>query len=57
MAHEYSRLGLDNVLGLIGMLVFIVGTIGLAAGVTWAIVKISPSRRDPKDGVEASKPT
>ena len=31
-----------NVLGLIGFAVFIVCTIALAAGVTWAVVKISP---------------
>ncbi|HEU6445784.1 MAG TPA: hypothetical protein VFL61_12060 [Gaiellaceae bacterium] len=36
---------MDTVLGLIGMVVFIVGTIGLAAGVTYAIVRISPSNR------------
>jgi hypothetical protein len=31
-----------NVLGLIGFAIFIVCTIALAAGVTWAVVKISP---------------
>jgi hypothetical protein len=36
---------LDTVLGLIGMVVFIVATIALAAGVTYAIVRISPTRR------------
>jgi hypothetical protein len=39
---------MENVLGLIGMVIFIVGTISLAAGVTYAIVKISPSSRRPK---------
>jgi hypothetical protein len=48
---------LENVLGLIGMVVFIVATIGLAAGVTWAIVKISPSQRAPKDAADGSKPS
>jgi hypothetical protein len=34
---------LENVLGLIGMAVFIVATISLAAAVTWLVVKITPS--------------
>jgi hypothetical protein len=33
-----------NVLGLIGFAIFIVCVIGLAAAVTWAVVKISPVR-------------
>jgi hypothetical protein len=40
---------METALGLIGMVVFIIGTIGLAAGVTYAIVKISPSSRRPKE--------
>jgi hypothetical protein len=35
-----------TVLGLIGLAVFIVGVIALAAGVTWLVVKISPSKED-----------
>jgi hypothetical protein len=34
---------LETVLGLIGMAVFIIATIALAAGVTWLVVKITPS--------------
>jgi hypothetical protein len=34
-----------NVLGLLGMLVFIVCVIAIAAGVTWAVVRLSPSKR------------
>jgi hypothetical protein len=34
---------LADVLGLIGMVIFIVVTIALAAGVTWLVVKITPS--------------
>jgi hypothetical protein len=34
---------LETVLGLIGMLVFIVATIAAAAAVTWLVVKITPS--------------
>jgi hypothetical protein len=33
-----------NVLGLIGLAIFIVCIIGLAAAITWAVVKISPAR-------------
>jgi hypothetical protein len=36
---------LATVLGLIGMAIFIVAVIGLAAGVTYLIVRISPTRR------------
>jgi hypothetical protein len=32
----------ENVLGLIGILVFIVAMIALAAGVTWVVVRVSP---------------
>jgi hypothetical protein len=34
---------LENVLGLLGMVAFIVAAIALAAGVTWVVVKITPS--------------
>jgi len=36
-----------NALGLIGLVVFIVSVIALAAGITWFVVKISPKRREP----------
>jgi hypothetical protein len=32
----------ENVLGLFGILVFIVVIIALAAGVTWVVVRVSP---------------
>ncbi|HWH55767.1 MAG TPA: hypothetical protein VNT04_09350 [Gaiellaceae bacterium] len=32
-------------LGLIGLVVFIVCVIALAAGVTWTVVKVSPQRK------------
>jgi hypothetical protein len=34
-----------NLLGLLGMLVFITCVIALAAGVTWLVVKYSPAKR------------
>jgi hypothetical protein len=33
----------NTVLGLIGIVAFIAGVIGLAAGVTWVVVKLSPA--------------
>jgi hypothetical protein len=33
---------IENILGLLGIVVFIVCVIALAASVTWAVVRISP---------------
>jgi hypothetical protein len=46
---------LATVLGLIGMVIFIVATISLAAGATWLVVKITPSepRKKPKPAESA----
>jgi hypothetical protein len=54
VAWGYSKFAVDTVLGLIGMAIFIVGTISLAAGVTYAIVRISPSSRRPKSKAAGS---
>jgi hypothetical protein len=35
---------MDTVLGLLGLAVYIVAIISLAAGVTWLVVKLSPSK-------------
>ena len=35
---------MDTVLGLIGLVIYIVGIVSLAAGVTWVVVKLSPSK-------------
>jgi hypothetical protein len=40
-----------NILGLLGIVVFIVCVIALAAAVTWAVVRISP-----KPGSKKNKP-
>jgi hypothetical protein len=37
----------DKALGLLGVLVFIPCVIGLAAGITWAVVRLTPK---PKPG-------
>ena len=36
---------METVLGLIGLVLFVVGVIGLAAGITWLVIKISPTQR------------
>ncbi len=38
----------STALGLLGVLVFIPTIIGLAAGMTWVVVKLSPSKSFPK---------
>ena len=35
---------MDTVLGLLGLLVYIVAIVSLACGVTWVVVKLSPSK-------------
>ena len=42
-SRRYSTAVVATVLGLIGMVLFIVAVISLAAGVTWLVVKITPS--------------
>jgi hypothetical protein len=44
---------MDTVLGLFVMTIWIVGVIALAAGVTWAVIKISPGGRSDKNAEEA----
>ena len=36
---------METVLGLIGLALFVVGVIGIAAGITWLVIKISPTQR------------
>jgi hypothetical protein len=44
----------ETLLGLIGLALFIVGVIALAAGITWAVVKITPAEKRPKSTGDAS---
>ena len=44
-AWGYSRFGMADVLGLMLFAVFIVVIIALAAGLTWVVVRLSPSKR------------
>ena len=39
---------MTTVLGLIGVAVFIPTIMGIAAGMTWVVVKVSPSKSFPK---------
>jgi hypothetical protein len=39
---------MDTILGLFGMVVWIVAVIALAAGVTYAVIKLSPGGRGSK---------
>ena len=41
---------METVLGLIGLVVFIVCVIALAAGITWVVVKYSPTREKTPQG-------
>jgi hypothetical protein len=45
---------MEDVLGVIGLVVFVAAVIALAAGMTWAVIKISPSRDRPKKAAEPS---
>ena len=43
---------MENVLGILGIIVFIAFIIGLAAGVTWIVVKVSPLPKQKKPTTE-----
>jgi hypothetical protein len=45
-----------DVLGLIGIAVFIAGVIALAAGVTWVVVRLSPAPGSKKKPAEPAEP-
>jgi hypothetical protein len=53
VAWGYPKV-VETLLGLLGLALFIVGVIALAAGVTWAVVKITPAERRPKKTGDAS---
>jgi hypothetical protein len=46
---------LDAALGLLFLAVYIVGIISLAAGITFAVIKIFPTERTPKADGDAGK--
>jgi hypothetical protein len=46
---------MDTVLGLIGLILFVVVIISFAAGVTWVVVKLFPQQeKKPRPEAEAS---
>jgi hypothetical protein len=49
---------LDDALGLLLLVVYIVGILAISAGITYAVVKIFPTERNPKnpDKQESSHP-
>jgi hypothetical protein len=46
---------METALGLIGVVLFIVGVIGLASAVTWTVVKITPAK-DKKKREQPAEP-
>jgi hypothetical protein len=40
---------LDDVLGLALLVCYIVGIVGIAAAITWAVIRIFPTERKPKN--------
>ena len=45
---------MSNVLGLLAFVAYIVAIVGLAAGLTWLVVRLTPPRRSPADARRAS---
>jgi hypothetical protein len=48
---------METVLGLLGMLVWIAGVMALAAGVTYAVIRLSPGERNKSKPEESSSPS
>ena len=47
---------MDTVLGLIGLVIYIVVVVSLAAGVTWVVVKLSPSKAQKQLSAKSPQP-
>ena len=43
---------MDEALGLLGLIAFAAAVIGLAAGVTWLVVKLSPAEKPAKPSAD-----
>jgi hypothetical protein len=48
---------MDTILGLIGILVWIAAVMALAAGVTYAVIRLSPGERSKKPEEASSPPS
>ena len=49
----YSKLVMEDFLGLLGLIVYVVAVVSLAAGVTWVVVKLFPSQEKKKAKADA----
>jgi len=47
---------LDEVIGLLFLAVYIVGIVGLAAGITFGVIRIFPTERNPRKSDAAETP-
>ena len=45
---------MDNVLGLLAFVVYIAAIISVAAGVTWFVVRVTPTKKPPTPDAGAS---
>lgn len=48
---------MDQVIGLLFLAGYIVGIVGLAAGITYAVIRIFPTERNPKKDDKPEKPS
>ena len=48
---------MDEVLGLLALAGYIVAIVALAASVTWAVIRIFPTERNPKKASEPEEPS
>ncbi len=48
---------MDQVLGLLLLAAYITGVVGLAAAITWAVIKIFPTERNPSKPDKPETPT
>jgi len=55
-ARRYSTAALDELIGLILLAVYITAIVGLAAIVTYAVIKIFPTKRTPSKPDKPDKP-
>jgi hypothetical protein len=47
---------LDRALGLLALVAYIVAVVGLAAAITYTVIRIFPTERNPKKGDKPDKP-
>ena len=45
---------MDDVLGLLGLIAYVVAVVSIAAGVTWVVVKLFPSQEKKKKKADAT---